>query len=164
MLEDKSLDELRAMADTLGVTYHHKTGAETLRAKINQQQASRVGVAAEALLHPAELPQPVKDVSTEDQVMKLVRPMLAARPGLQIRFVDEPEGHQTWHARFRYKGEEGRGPWKEDSGPMDMPLRSIRDKIEMVSQPVRVAGTLNREFDGGGEKYSDNVLAGGGTL
>ena len=117
-LENKSLEEIRAIADKLNIKYHHLAKAETIIAQINQQGVARID---DAMQHPAEKPvETLVKFNTQQEVIDAVQMYL--NKGVTADFDDVD---QT--VTFRYNG-------REECINLSTPLRVIRQKAENVSK------------------------------
>lgn len=144
MLKEKTLEELFAICEELGIKAHHASKEASLIKKIEAQQGHRVEDAvskADDLKHKAEQPV-VSEANTQEAVENIIEPFIDR--GLKAKFLDDG----TW--MFRCNG-------AEDSGSMTMPLRLIRNKAEQVSRGRRALPSLGREKSD--RTYAGNIIS-----
>ncbi len=138
-LENKSLDELKAIAKKLNITHGGNIKAETLLMKIKQQPQAYV---RDSMKHVATTPVPPSHVNTPEQVLDAIKPYM--KEGFDARFPNDG----TW--TFSYKG-------RDDSGNLSIPLRIIKMKAEMVSRGRMAPKSFGRDGTYG-SSYSDTIL------
>ena len=145
-IQDKTIEELRALCLKLNIKAHPRAGAETLIGKILQQPKAFKAAALDD--QPVSDDPTVVPFLTEQEVMDGVA-AYASKDGFEVKF----PGDGTWI--FKCKG-------AEDSGSLSMPLRVIKIKAEVVSRGRR-AIRGHRDFDQtnaqGRNAYTNTVLA-----
>lgn len=114
--ENDDRTQLVALADKLGVEYDGRWGADRIAAAIHDASQPKA-------ITPDIKPTRPLYHNTADQVREVIKPITDAKPDFQVIF-DET----TW--TFRYKG-------AEDSGNLNIPLRLIKVKAEMVAKGRR---------------------------
>lgn len=125
-------ETLRNIAADLGVTVHHKTGVDKLKATINALVHNQTAAAA----HEADKQKPVAvqpAFPTVDEIRAEAEKY--AKKGMEIRFLDN---ELNWNVRC--KG-------AEDSGTCKQPLSEIKKRFQMVAQGARNPRIINS--DGG---------------
>lgn len=122
-----NLEELRVIADKMGIQYHHKTGEAKLATLIHE--ASQPKIPPHVSQRPVES-EVVKN--TPEQVREAIKGIIANKPEFEVSFTED-----TW--TFRFKG-------AEDSGNLSIPLRVIKIKAETVSRGAnKPRGVRNSE-------------------
>lgn len=140
-------EELRKLADTLGLKPHHKASDETVINQIMQQPMSRIEAAINGKV---EKPVVVASVNTKEQVLESIK-KFTEKEGFSASFNDKDN---TWH--FKCRG-------AEDSGNLSIPLKVIVTKADMVSKGAkRLLAHDPTNFDPGNSQgknaYTNNVL------
>jgi hypothetical protein len=134
------LEQLRQIAQGLGIKVHHKHTAETLKAKINQQQGHLV---ADVMKHRAEISLEPSNINSQEDIEKVVKPFM--KEGFTLKFLPD----DTWY--MAYKG-------REESGHMSAALRIIAQKASNVAAGAIRPRSLGRDGTYG-QSYADTILA-----
>lgn len=123
------LEAARAAARSLGIQYHHKAGADTIKALIHGHLSVHGSTEKDVYYVP-----PLSPKLTPDQVLAAIQQITNAFPDFTATFTED-----TW--TFKRRG-------MEDSGNLQMPASVIRRKAELVSRGARVP-KIEKDGNGG---------------
>lgn len=144
-LQNMPLEDIRALAQKMGVRYHHSAKSGKIAQAIIDQTLA-VKPPQTDMQHPAEKPQEAPRAFTPDEVLEAIKHITTAKPDFKAVF----PGDGSWI--FSYKG-------AEESGNLAIPLREITLKAGTVSRGalrlpmVKGDGTV-------GKGYADNIFVG----
>lgn len=131
ILQTKSVDELRTIAHSMGLTPHHRTGSPKLIESI--LQLSTTVQPSDIYQAPQTKPEPVAHDNTPDQILQAVSKYV--QKGVKVEFLEDG----SWF--FSYRG-------REDTGSPKIPLGVIVGKCEQVAK----GGYIPRIVDINGSK------------
>lgn len=154
-------EQMKEYLDKRGIEYDGRSSEEKLMALCLEHQelfAAKQKVAMEAIKVESESPTASEQIkkgvpvfkqhtNTEEDVRNAIAKYLAKDGFVAIFRTDEESGAQTWH--FKYSG-------KEDCGNMQIPLRVIVERAEMVARGAIRPRSL--KGDGTYKGYADNIL------
>jgi hypothetical protein len=145
-LENKTSEELRALAKELNIKVHHKASDETVIKQINSQQPHRVdGVAKNMEAKYARKVEQEHENTIEEVREALDR--LTLPDDFQAKFNRD---ENTWW--FKYNG-------AEDSGNLNIPLRLIVSAAVQVAKGRRALLAMGKDV--GDPTYAGTIIRAG---
>lgn len=164
-MNGKSLEEVRAIARSVGLKVHHKSTIESLTRQINAQSASTKSAAGlqEPMHHIAETNVEPTTIHSQEAILTLLKPFLEREYANGNQFtatfpVNKDNGHPDNTVIIKVVNENGRTQ-VEESIHMSTKLRVIKIKAEHVAAGRRVLRGHDTFDKGVGRGYADTVLA-----
>jgi hypothetical protein len=160
-LEGKTKPELQKLALELSIPLDGRMSEAGMREAINlhfsNQQAAGIIEEEKVKREPIKLVENIGPVFVTPAQVEQACAAYFASPHFVHEFLDNG---QSYLFRARRNGEQGRGPWAEDTGTMAQPLSEIVKRAQMVSrgpiQPTKLDDSEFESFDRG--KYTGTVL------
>lgn len=143
-LDNKSLEELKAIAKELGIKVHHRAKENSIKYLIEQQGHRVENAVVKAEEKSVEEKKEVGFL-TKQEVMDAIRPVVENKEAFKVKFLDDDK---TWF--FDNNG-------VQDSGSMTMPIHLIVNKARIVSRGRYVLRGLGR--DRNDATYAGNILS-----
>lgn len=151
-------EQMKEYLDKRGIEYDGRSSEEKLMALCLEHQelfAAKQKVAIKAITESPTASEQIKKgvpvfkqhTNTEEDVRKAAAKYLDREGFVAIFRTDEESGASTWH--FKFNG-------KEDCGNMQIPLRVIVERAEMVARGAIRPRSL--KGDGTYKGYADNIL------
>lgn len=142
-LKDKSLNDLRVIADGLGIPIQNAAKEASLIAQIENKLASPTP-APQNEVNPQTGVEITPEKNTEKDVREALTTLVKQKPEFEMEFPKDG----TWV--FRCKG-------AEESGNLNIPLRVIKNRAAIVARGALRLRALGRDKRDG--SYAGNILS-----